>query len=251
MRALPAVVSLLTGSRQLVAVAALALMVSTPVLAEETRAAPAKNDASAFIEHLGRRVIALLATPKEATKRKFNAFRKIFTSALDMPQIGKQVLGRHWLSATGEQREKYSVLFTEYVVQIYGSQFSNYSGESFEVIKEQSISGQETVVKTRIIRDNGEITHADFRVRRADNRFRVVDVSLRGVSLLVAKRSEFDVIVRRQGLNGLLEQLENRVTQSNNKTDPITRIAKETFRTLETFITFGNPIISKPEPESR
>ena len=199
----------------------------------------AGGDASAFIDHLGRRVIALLANPKRATKKKIKTFRKIFSKALDMDLIARQVLGRHWRTATQAQKAKYNHLFREYVVQIYAAQFSNYSGESFDVLKEQGASGADRMVKTRIIRDTGEITYVDFRVRKAEDRFRVVDVSIRGVSLLVAKRSEFDAIIRRQGLNGLLDQLEERVGKSEASAGPFSRLAKDTFRTIETLVTFG------------
>lgn len=175
----------------------------------------AKGDASAFVEHLGRRIISLLADSQKETKRKIDSFRKIFENACDMALIGRQVLGRHWRTASATQRRKYQRLFSEYVVQIYAARFKNYSGESFDVMKEQGSASSDRVVKARIIRDNGEITHVDFRVRKDAVRFRVVDVAIRGVSLLVAKRSEFDAIVRRQGMNGLLQQLEARLSETS------------------------------------
>lgn len=204
------------------------------------------SDASAFIDHLGKRVISLLANPKRGSKRKIKTFRKIFSNALNLELIGRQVLGRHWRTATEAQRAKYTHLFNEYIVQIYAAQFSNYSGESFDVLKEQASSGDDRVVKTRIIRDSGEITYVDFRVRKTDGRFRVVDVAIRGVSLLVAKRSEFDAIIRRQGLNGLLDQLEERVGRSEASTGPISQLAREAFKKLETLVMFGNPSVSAP-----
>lgn len=225
------------------AVAAFLLILPPAALAEATDVG---GDASAFIEHLGRRVISLLANPKRATRKKIKTFRKIFSNALDMDLIARQVLGRHWRTATEAQRAKYTHLFSEYVVQIYAAQFSNYSGESFDVLKEQSSPGDDKVIKTRIIRDTGEITYVDFRVRKSDDRFRVVDVAIRGVSLLVAKRSEFDAIIRRQGLNGLLDLLEERVAKSQASTDPFIRLAKDTFKKLETLVTFGEPSRDTP-----
>lgn len=198
------------------------------------------NDASAFIEHLGRRVISLLAEPKKLGKKEIITFRKIFTDALDMKLIAQQVMGRHWRIATEEQKARYNSLFAEYVVQIYARQFSNYSGESFDVFKEQGSASDDRVVKTRVIRDNGEITHVDFRVRKQNNRFRVVDVGVRGVSLLVAKRSEFDAVIRRKGVNGLISQLDGIVGSSGTNGDPVTRLARETYRALEELITFSD-----------
>lgn len=202
-----------TSLRRLAACALVAAVSLAPVPALGDPAT--KGDASAFVEHLGRRVISLLAESKKETKRKIDAFRKIFENACDMELIGRQVLGRHWRTASAGQKQKYQSLFSEYVVQIYAARFSDYSGESFDVMKEQGSASTDRVVKTRIIRDNGEITHVDFRVRRIDVRFRVVDVAVRGVSLLVAKRSEFDAIVRRHGMTGLLRQLEAKLGETS------------------------------------
>lgn len=210
---------------------------SFPALAETH---DVKNDASAFITHLGRRIISLLSEPEKMGEKEIIAFRKIFTDALDMRLIARQVMGRHWRVSTEEQRQNYLRLFSEYVVQIYASQFSNYSGESFDVYKEQGAADDDRVVKTRIIADNGEITHVDFRVHKDGPRFRVVDVAVRGVSLLVAKRSEFDVIIRHKGVNGLLAQLKAKVEKENDDNDPVSRLAKETFKALEDLVTFGD-----------
>lgn len=233
----------------LCAIAALvvsALLWTSPVSAT-TESFDVKNDASAFITHLGRRVISLLSEPEKMGQKEIIAFRKIFTDALDMQLIARQVMGRHWRVATQEQRQKYLMLFAEYVVQIYASQFSNYSGESFDVYKEQGAADEDRVVKTRIIADNGEITHVDFRVHKDGPRFRVVDVAVRGVSLLVAKRSEFDVIIRHKGVNGLLAQLKAKVEKENDDSDPVSRLAKETFKALENLVTFGDSKPKKPK----
>lgn len=219
--------------------AIIALCLAIPSATAFANSSIASDEASAFIDRLGDRVISLLADSKNVTNQQIRRFRKIFSEALDLDLIARQVLGRHWRTATEAQRSRYVPLFSEYVVQLYAVQFSNYSGESFAVVKEQATSPTDRIVKTRIIRDNGKSTFVNFRVRKANGRLKVVDVAIRGVSLLVTKRSEFDAIIRRHGLNGLLEQLGQRVGNAETNPDPISKLARESSRDLEALTRFG------------
>ena len=50
----------------------------------------------------------------------------------------------------------------------------------------------------------------NFRVRQMNDRLRIIDVTIAGVSLIVTKRSEFDAIIRHEGLPGLLRRLDEK-----------------------------------------
>ena len=47
----------------------------------------------------------------------------------------------------------------------------------------------------------------DWRVRAAGAKYRMIDVAVEGVSLVVSNRSEFDSVVGRQGLDALITQI--------------------------------------------
>ena len=75
---------------------------------------------------------------------------------------------------------------------------------------EQSSKPTESLVVARITRQYGAPLNLSFRVRQTKDKLRIVDVTVAGVSLIVTKRSEFDSIIRREGLPGLLRRLDSK-----------------------------------------
>ena len=53
----------------------------------------------------------------------------------------------------------------------------------------------------------------DWRTRETDGNYRLVDVAIEGVSLVVSNRSEFDSVVSRQGIDALIAQIQGKSKQ--------------------------------------
>jgi phospholipid transport system substrate-binding protein len=87
-----------------------------------------------------------------------------------------------------------------------------FAGEGFKVLRQQSSSPTESLVVARISRKFGAPLDLTFRVRMTGKNHRIIDVTVAGVSLIVTKRSEFDSIIRREGLPGLLRRLDSKST---------------------------------------
>ena len=45
-------------------------------------------------------------------------------------------------------------------------------------------------------------------MRESDGNYRIIDVAAEGVSMMTTKRSEFSSVIARDGIDGLIEQLE-------------------------------------------
>jgi phospholipid transport system substrate-binding protein len=67
--------------------------------------------------------------------------------------------------------------------------------------------------------DNGQAPlQVDWRLRAQDDgRLVVIDVIVAGVSLIVTQRSEFSTVIERQGFDGLLAELRQRVVQTRER----------------------------------
>jgi phospholipid transport system substrate-binding protein len=67
-------------------------------------------------------------------------------------------------------------------------------------------------VKSRIVRGNGEIVALDYRLRPVDGEWRVIDVFLNGtVSELALRRAEYSGVLKREGFDGLMRALEEKI----------------------------------------
>jgi phospholipid transport system substrate-binding protein len=61
--------------------------------------------------------------------------------------------------------------------------------------------------------DSTKPIRADWRMRERDGRFRILDVSVEGVSMALMLRQEFDAVLRNQGgVDGLIKTLRDRLT---------------------------------------
>ncbi|NMM41931.1 MlaC/ttg2D family ABC transporter substrate-binding protein [Pseudoalteromonas arctica] len=102
-------------------------------------------------------------------------------------------------------------VFQEYLIATYAGVFTQYSNQKVEFGPSKEFAGQDLVlVKTKIVEPGKPEIKIDFKVR-ADRggEWRAYDMVAEGISLLDAKQSEFQGILRQQGINhvsNLLEQ---------------------------------------------
>lgn len=173
----------------------------------------AVQDAAQFIRQLGNQAIETLRTPSLTLEQREAQFRGLLSSRFDLPLIGRFVLGKYWRLATPEQQSDYLALFSEFVLQTYSARLGGYAGERMTVVGAEQASEKDVVVRTRIDRSSGPPIIADWRVRTTDNRYRIIDVMVEGISMAITQRSEFAAVVQRDGIEGLLAVLRARTTK--------------------------------------
>lgn len=182
------------------------------LLAGAAGGARAAKDPGQFIGRLGGEVVDILQDERLDQAARADRFRDLFADAFDVPTISRFVLGRHWRQATPEQRAEWQAVLKDYVAHIYARQFSTYEGQRFDVLRQRSVDGG-TLVQTRIQQPSGEPIDVDFRVQPASDDFKIVDVLVGNVSLLVTKRAEFASVIQREGVDGLMRRLKQATAQ--------------------------------------
>jgi phospholipid transport system substrate-binding protein len=163
--------------------------------------------AGRFVEALGTKVVEILKAPNIDLPEREKRFRSLFVSAFDAPTIGRFVLGRNWRTLNAAQRSKYLDLFNSYVAAIYATQFAHYQGQTFKVVDANAQEGSDTLVSTAINRAEGSPLDVKFRVRDEKGSFKIVDVAVEGVSLIITKRAEFASVIQREGFDGLMRRM--------------------------------------------
>jgi len=117
----------------------------------------------------------------------------------DVPGIARFVLGRYWRSASEQEQQEYLKLFEDYVVFVYGTRLSSFNGETFKV-RGSRTDDSGTIVSTDIISPKGEAPiKVDWRLITDHGSFRINDVIIEGISMLVTQRSEFASVIQRHG----------------------------------------------------
>jgi phospholipid transport system substrate-binding protein len=194
------------------AVTAVFLIIGDPAPA----AAQTEQEARAFMERLADKAISSIAGAKLSETERLARFRELFSSSFDLPEIGKFVLGRHWRNATEQQRTEFLKLFEEYTVLTWARRFKEYSGETLKISNVTKEGDSGVLVETRIERaQGGNPIPVNWRLRKPDGEFKVVDIVVEGVSLAITNRSDMTAVVQSNGgqIDGLLNALRQKVTQ--------------------------------------
>src|SRR5579863_8575307 len=170
------------------------------------------GDPSGLVNGLVSEAIANIKDKQEAAPDKDAKFRALLEAGFDIPRISRFVLGRYWNGATDEQRQRFSRLFEDWIVRSYSARFKDYGGQTVRVIATRPESETSTVVTSEFGSPSGAPPNkVDWHVRQAaEGDYKVVDVSIEGISMALTERDEIAAVADRhggtaEGLNHALE----------------------------------------------
>lgn len=166
-----------------------------------------------FVQELGDKVIDVMRKNGSAPVRR-EEFRKLLVENFDLHKVSSAALGRYSHRVSDEQLERYRVIYVDYVLAIYGGLFAKYAGETLTVTDTTPVPDGDVLVNSRINQPNGPPTVLAFRVRRSDDGFKVLDVLVEGISMLVTQRSEFASVIGREGIDGFLDRMQEVAEQN-------------------------------------
>ena len=181
------------------------------LLAPPAQAQTYVEGASSFVTQLAERAVATLAdaaTPADEQRQRFSA---LFSESFAVEGIARFVLGRHWRSATAQQKHEYLELFETLIISTWAARFAQYSSLKFEVtgvrpIRSSRPNENVALVGSRIGGDELAQFDVDWRVANHDELYLITDVMVEGVSLANTHREEFSSVIRREGgVDGLLK----------------------------------------------
>ena len=185
----------------------------------------AADGPTAFVTDLGNRVLRLVGDTQMPSAERKKQFERLTDQAFDVPQIAQFVLGRYWRTADDDQRRQFLAAFEGYMVEVYWSRFTRYSGGTFKISGERPAGGDETMVSMLIERPYRQSTVNDkqspaqqpitveWRIRREGGGYKIIDASVDGVSQALTYRQEFASIMAREGgVPGLIGELRRKAS---------------------------------------
>ena len=156
----------------------------------------------------------LLATmrngPALGPRGRYAQLEPTIRRVFDIPFMTRLAVGPEWAGLSEAQRQQVSAAFERYIAAIYAERFDSYSGERLQVIGEQNSPGG-VIITSQIVKSNGQPVNINYLMRQNGGVWQIADVYLDGtISELATRRSEFSGIMRAQGINGLIETLNNK-----------------------------------------
>ena len=163
------------------------------------------QEASQVVEKMAAHVLAAVKSGASDAERE-QQMTTLFRANFDVSAIGQMVLGRHWNSATQEQREKFMAAFEKAEIRAYSGRFRNYQGQTLKVGK-VTPNGASQLVESQLMQPAGG---QPIRIVWEISRGRVIDIQVEGVSMGMTRRSDFNSYVSRNGLDALITELQRR-----------------------------------------
>lgn len=145
---------------------------------------------------------------------------RIVSPVFDFPLMGQLALGRtHWPKLNAAQREKFIRLFVERLKALYLEKTTLYTNE--KAVLKPGVQKKNTIQILMVLISNDKERSVLYKLHRPDGpskskttvRWKIYDVEIEGVSILLTYRSQFDDILRRGTVEDLLSQLENPPTR--------------------------------------
>ncbi|MCB1741808.1 MAG: ABC transporter substrate-binding protein [Gammaproteobacteria bacterium] len=125
----------------------------------------------------------------------------------DFDRMSRWVLGRYWKRAAADEQQAFIREFRGLLVRTYASALVDYADEMVEFLPSRVRPNSEVSVRTVVSRSNGPGIPITYEMHERNGHWKVYDVSVEGVSLVINYRNSFTAEVKRNGLRHLVEQL--------------------------------------------
>ena len=140
-----------------------------------------------------------------ATQKKVLVNRLV--SEIDFEWCGRAVTGSFWKEMTDAQRSSFIENYKAFLVRTWMPKFHGYSGETYKIF-EASESGQsDALVPILLTLKNGNSINIELRVRQKDGVYKILDLSVEGVSIARTYNIQFTEYMSKHGIEECINYL--------------------------------------------
>lgn len=135
--------------------------------------------------------------------------------SFDFDLVARLAMGKHWRAATPEQQEVFTREFRTMLVRFYGKALMQGlaargvpSADRFTVLPgNDEPDAKFTTVRVRLTRSDGSLIALEYGMRRVGDLWKVYDVKVEGISVVMSYRNNLTREINAKGIDGLLAEL--------------------------------------------
>jgi phospholipid transport system substrate-binding protein len=148
------------------------------------------------------------------------ALAPAIATAYHLPVMARIAVGTHWRKLSPAQQDRLVADFSRLTVATYANRFNGWSGETIEMLGVENVRDKTVLVKTAIVRPNKPPVEINYLMRHFEAGWKVIDIFLKeSYSELATKRSEYSSVLRREGFDALIRQINEKVAQYERNPD--------------------------------
>ena len=164
------------------------------------------------LERTSQQVIKILRDEHELLVKEPDRVYKIVDDyilpLIDEVTMAKLAMGKNWKKASKEQKRAFVGEFKNLLVRTYSKSLVEFKDQDIKYFPVKLADGVKKVsVKAEIIQPGGPSIPMAYRMRIKDNKWKVYDIKIDGISLVTSYRGTFTQEIRKSGIDGLLQYL--------------------------------------------
>ena len=174
------------------------------------------GEATQVVTELQESIVAIMKEGRDlGYQGRYQTISPTIEKTHDLDKIARLVVGRYWKELDAGQKSAFVETFRNLSVSMYAGRFKNYGGEQFKVLSEASLKrGNRKLVTSHFVKSDGETLTFAYILHRVHDRWKIISVSVNGVSDLALKRAEYGGILRKDGFPTLIERLKSQIQKN-------------------------------------
>lgn len=183
----------------------LIIAITSPLaIAAQSPDAVVKETSSGVISRIESDRAALEANPEGV----YDLVNELVVPHFDFISMSRWVLGKSWKTASAEQRTDFVEQFKTLLVRTYARALLEYSGQEVKYFPvEQKPNSKLAIVKTELTSEGSQPFPIAYRMHQKSEAWKVIDVSVDGVSLISTYRGSFTSQIKKEGIDSLIQKL--------------------------------------------
>lgn len=160
-------------------------------------------------------------TYKKNPDKLYAMIKEVLVPHVDSDYMAQLVLGRHWRSATPEQRDRFTRAFKNMVIQTYGNALIGFDDEEIEYLPIRAEEGAEDITfRAEVTTDSGDTVPVTLDMHVVNGKWKVYNGTVGNLSFVTNYRGQFTAQIKSGGLDTLIQKLEKRyVDKQQDQTD--------------------------------
>ena len=140
---------------------------------------------------------------KERRAHRIDQLRRVADRTFEWSELARSSLGVKWRTLDAAQRAQFVDVFKDVLAAQYMDDIDRFQGTETVTVDSVVAEGDEAIVRTTLLTSSRERVPLDYRMRVIEGRWRVVDLSIEGISLVNHFRKTFTAAL----VNGSIEDL--------------------------------------------
>lgn len=198
--------------RWLLAMAAVSAVWPMPSEAQEIgHATEAQKPISEL--YAGLQTVMQMGSTGATFQQRFDRLAPVIDRVFNLDAILRTSVGLRWSSLDDASRRDLFNVFRTFTIASYTANFDSNGGERFQVLPQTRPSGDELIVKSRLIPANGDPVRLDYVMHAGPTGLQIVDVLLNGsISKVAVQRSDFRALLASGSATPLIASLRQKVS---------------------------------------